>query len=108
MHAEREITRAAKWTLLFRRLSKPSTGIKAELMRCIYCAVAVPRFTYVADVWFTPLQKAEGRKRTMGSVSTVCQLTSIQHIATTAITGTMRTVATDTQTSLKPMPMCCQ
>lgn len=96
VQAENAIAKAAKWTLLFRRLTKPSTGIHTTFMCCLYRAIAVPKYTYAADVWFTPLHRKEGQKRTTGSVNVVRKLTSIQRIATTAITGAMRTTATDT------------
>jgi hypothetical protein len=70
IQAEKAIAKAAKWTLLFRRLSKPSTGVQASLMRQLYCAVAIPKFTYAADVWFTPVQRRGFMKRAGGSVGT--------------------------------------
>ena len=60
----------------------------------------------MADVWFTPLQKLNGQKRTKGSVGVVRKLTSIQCIATIAIMGAMRTMATDTlevHTDIQPI-----
>jgi hypothetical protein len=64
-------------------------------MRRLYCAVAIPKFIYVADVWFTPIQRHEGKKKETGLVGAARKLTSVQRIATIAITGAMRTTATD-------------
>jgi ribonuclease HI len=94
--AEKAVAKAAKWTLLFRRLTRPSTGVRMGLMRQLYCAVAIPKFSYAADVWYTPIHRPEGKKKARGSVSVVRKLTSLQRIATIAITGAMRTTATDT------------
>ena len=65
-------------------------------MRLLYCTVAIPKFTYAADVWYTPVQKKEGRKKAKGSVGLVCKLTSVQQLATIAITGAMCITASDT------------
>ena len=64
-------------------------------MRRLYRAVAIPKFTYAADIWFTPLHWKEGQKRLMGSVGVARKLSSLQCIATIAITGAMKTTATD-------------
>jgi len=61
IHAERTIAKAAKWTLLFCRLTKPSTDVKLDLMRYLYHVVAIPKLTYAANVWFTPINKKEGK-----------------------------------------------
>ena len=45
-------------------------------------------------MWYTPVQK-EGRKKAKGSVGLVCKLTSVQRLATIAITSAMRTTASD-------------
>jgi hypothetical protein len=95
IQAEKAVAKAVKWTLLFRRLSKPSTGVQAKYMRQLYTAVAIPKFTYAADVWFTPIQRQAGRRRASGLVGVVRKLTSVQRMATIAITGAMKTTATD-------------
>jgi hypothetical protein len=64
-------------------------------MRQLYAAVAIPKFTYAADVWFTPIQRQAGRRRASGLVGVVRKLTSVQRMATIAITGAMKTTATD-------------
>ena len=73
IHAEKTLPKAAKWTLQWRRLYM-------TYMRHLYCAVAIPKITYTADVWFNPLQRKEGQKRTSGWVGLVRKLTSIQRI----------------------------
>jgi len=92
----RAIEKATKWVLLFKRLTKPSTGVRLKLMRQLYLAVGVPKMTYALDVWYTPPHKGIGKKRNSGSVTALRQMSKIQRIATIAITGALRSTATDT------------
>ena len=93
--AEWAMAAAAKWTLQFHRLTKPSTGIRSKFMRQLYCAVAVPRFTYTADVWYAPVIWTTQDTKATRSVGVTKRLESIQRIAVTTISGTMCTMATD-------------
>ena len=61
MQAEKTIAKAVKWTLLFCRLSKPLPGIHTKYMHQLYSTVAIPKFTYAADIWFTPVQRHVGK-----------------------------------------------
>jgi len=54
------ISRATKWILLFRRLTKPMLGLSARFMRRLYITVAVPKMTYGLDVWYMPPYKEQG------------------------------------------------
>ena len=82
-------------TLCFHRLARPSTGIRSRLMRQLYQAVAVPKFTYAAIVWFTPITQVPRCAKASGSVDAVRQVDSIQHITVTAIMGRLCMTATD-------------
>ena len=93
--AQRAIANATKWLLQFRRLTRPSTGTSAELMRQLYLAVALPKITYGLDVWYTPLNKRAGQTKNSGSAAVLRQLQKTQRIATLAITGALRTTPTD-------------
>ena len=73
----------------------PSAGIWPWLMRQLYNAVAVPRMTYTVDVWYTPIYKQQGRMRTSSSVGVMGKLASLQRMATTAITGALRSTDMD-------------
>ena len=84
--AQRATANATKWILQFRRLTRPSTGVGAKLMRQLYLAVALPKITYGIDIWYTPPHKPVGRTRNSGSVGALRNLTKIQRIATLAIT----------------------
>ena len=95
MQVEKAFAKAVKWTLLFCRLSKPSTGVHARYMQQLYSVVVIQKFTLAADIWFTPVQRHVGRKKATGSVGVVCKLTSVQRIVTIAITGIMKTTVTN-------------
>jgi ribonuclease HI/endonuclease/exonuclease/phosphatase family metal-dependent hydrolase len=93
--AQRAIANATKWILQFRRLTRPSTGVKSKLMRQLYLSVALPKITYGLDVWYTPPTKPAGFSRNTGSVGVLRSLQKTQRIATLAITGTLRSAPTD-------------
>ena len=89
------IAKATKWVLLYRRLTKPSTGLSAKFMRRLYITVAVPKMTYGLDVWYTPPNKPVGRKKNSGSVKALRELGKLQRLATLAINGALRSSPTD-------------
>ena len=93
--AQRATANATKWILQFRRLTRPSTGVKARLMRQLYLSVALPKITYGIDIWYTPPSKSAGCTRNLGSVGILRNLQKIQRIATLAITGTLRSSPND-------------
>src|SRR6266481_8815110 len=61
----------------------------------MYNAVAVPKITYAADMWYTPKHKKVGARKNSGLVGITNRLASVQRMATLAITGAMHTTATD-------------
>ena len=93
--ASNSLAKATKWVLAFRRLAHPSAGIRPRLMKQLYNAVAVPRMTYAVDIWYTPVHKQQGRMRASSSVGATGKLASLQRMATMAITGALRSTATD-------------
>jgi ribonuclease HI len=93
--AQRATANATKWTLQFRRLTKITTGVGPKLMRQLYLAVALPKITYGLDVWYTPPTKPAGYTKNIGSVGILRNLQKVQRMATTAITGTLRSAPTD-------------
>src|ERR1700678_574095 len=76
-------------------LTKPTTVVKATLMRQLYLAVALPKITYGIDIWYMPSTKPAGYTRNTGSAGALRGLQKIQQIATLAITGTLRTSPND-------------
>jgi ribonuclease HI len=93
--AQRATANATKWILQYRRLTRPSTGVGSKLMRQLYLAVALPKITYGLDVWYTPPSKPAGSTKNTGSVGVLRNLEKAQRLATTAITGTLRSAPTD-------------
>jgi len=88
---QKTISKATSYVLLFRRLTRQSIGVSANLMRKLYLSVVIPKMTYGLDVWYTPPHKLKGRKRQTGSVKALKEFKKIQRIATLAITGALRT-----------------
>ena len=89
------VAKATKWTLAYWRLARPSTGIWLRLMRQPYNAVAVLKMIYATDVWYMPMYLRAGRERHCGSVGITGRLASVQCLASTTITGTLCSMATD-------------
>ena len=89
------ISKATKWTLLYKWLMKPASGLSARFMKCLYLTVAVPKMTYGLDIWYTPPSREPGKKRSSGSVKALKELSKLQHTAALAMIGTLRTTPTD-------------
>jgi len=87
--------KATAWVLNFRRLTRPSTGIRARLMRQLYISTVIPKMTYCLDVWYTPPTKPPGGINYRGSVRALKKMTKIQRMATLAITGGMWSTPND-------------
>ena len=64
-------------------------------MRQLYTVVAILKMTYAIDVWLMPPRKRDGAKRYTGSVNITNRFATLQRMAVLAITGAMRTTATD-------------
>jgi len=93
---ERATRSAEAWINLVRRLARTSKGISAKGMRQLYTSIAIPRMSYVAEVWFVMPHKhsASSKKRT-GSVKFTQKLQSAQRRAVITMLGAMRTTAGD-------------
>ncbi|KAH6908836.1 hypothetical protein BKA70DRAFT_1029266, partial [Coprinopsis sp. MPI-PUGE-AT-0042] len=89
------VEKATQWVMMYKRLTKPSTGVRSKLMRQLYMAVGVPKMTYALEVWYDPPLKEEGRKRNSGSVRALKLMARVQRMATLAITGYMKSTAND-------------
>jgi hypothetical protein len=96
VQGRRAAAKATNWILMFRRLTRPSTGVSARLMRQLYLTVAIPKMTYGLDVWYTPPRLAIGKTRRKGSVGALRELEKVQRIAALAINGALRSTAGDT------------
>lgn len=80
---------------MFRRLTRPASGLSSRYMWQLYLAVAVPKMTYGLDTWYTPPNKELGKKRNSGSVGALKEFTKLQRIAILAINGALRSSPTD-------------
>ena len=70
--------------------------MSASGVRQLYNTVAVPGFTYRAEVWYTGLHKPKEEGNTKGSVAITNKLRSMQRKVASTITGALRTTAGDT------------
>jgi hypothetical protein len=95
LQVEHAVAKASRWVSLFKRIARNRSGLSSPLLRRLYKAVAIPKITYAADVWFTPIHQPPGAKRRLGSVGAANRLTRVQRQAAIAITGCFRTTATD-------------
>jgi hypothetical protein len=91
----RTVKKAMNYTLAYKRLTRTIKGASLHIMRQLYISVIIPKIQYAADVWITPLDRKSNAKKTAGSVSAIRRLSSVQRIATLAITGAMRSTATN-------------
>jgi hypothetical protein len=94
-HLKYAVGKGMKWTLQLKRLTRPSTGISPGLMGRLYLGVALPKMTYAASVWYTPPFKNEHSLHRLGNVGFAKALGRVQRVAVIAITGAMKTMATD-------------
>jgi Reverse transcriptase (RNA-dependent DNA polymerase) len=96
LHHAKVIASATFWSSQIWRVSKTASGMSATGVRQLYNTVAVPGFTYGAEVWYTSLFKLGGVGNTKGSVATTNKLKSIQRKVAVTITGALCTTAGDT------------
>jgi hypothetical protein len=89
------LTAASFWASRIWRLAKSASGVSTSGVKQLYNTVAVLRFTYGAEVWYTPLHCPNGSKNTRGSVKVTNKLRSAQRKITKAITGVLSTTAGD-------------
>lgn len=110
-HAAYAVGKGTEYVLQLRRLLRTSMGIPTKLMHQLYQAVAIPKFTYAADIWFHPLFKKDSNASQHGSKRTADCLTSVQCLAALSIMGTMRTTPTNSleaHANLLPIPLLMQ
>ena len=94
--SERAASSAEAWINLVQRLARTSSGISAKGMRQLYIAIAIPKMSYAAEVWYTlpHFPNSKTKKRT-GSIKFTQKLTSAQQRMTITMMGAMRTTASD-------------
>jgi ribonuclease HI len=87
----RALAKGMKWAAQLHRLARTSYGASAHTLRRLYLSIAVPRFAYAIDVWYTPVTLGtRPRERGKGSTGFARRLQRIQSTAARAILGAMR------------------
>lgn len=89
VQANNAIAKGLAYVFQLKQLSTTAKGIPLRQMRQLYQAVALPKMTYAADLWFTPSFREGTDTLQRGSVGIAKRLSSVQHIAALAITGAM-------------------
>ena len=87
------LTTATFWSAKLWRVTKSTSGLSTAGTKQLYNTVAVPRFTYGAEVWYTYLHKTEATGKTKGSVAITNKLHSTQRKVAKSITGGLSTTA---------------
>ena len=95
IQAQKGIANATKWVMQFHRLTWILTGLSIQLLHQLYITVVIPKMTYAIDIWYTPLTKPPGHRRSVGSVGVLWQMTKLQRMASLGIIGHMRSTPTD-------------
>ncbi|QRW06107.1 Reverse transcriptase from transposon X-element protein [Ceratobasidium sp. AG-Ba] len=102
------LIKGLQWTSQLGRLARMSYGASPRTARRLYLSIAVPRFTYAADVWFQPVRPpTTGSTRFRGSIGFARRLAVVQSSAARAILGALRStpvVHLDAFASLLPLP----
>ncbi|QRV81763.1 Reverse transcriptase from transposon X-element protein [Ceratobasidium sp. AG-Ba] len=95
------------WTSQLGRIARMSVGASPRIVRKLYLSIAVPRFTYAADVWFMPISPPKDDKtRATGSIGFADRLSVIQSSAARIILGALKStpvVHLDAFSSLLPI-----
>lgn len=88
-HAEKAAAKGSKYVAQLSRLARTTKGLRAKHVRRLYIAVAAPKMTYAADVWFKPVRKVQGA-RSQGSTGFAQCIAKVQRTAALSITGALR------------------
>jgi hypothetical protein len=92
------IKKGTIWAAQIRRIAKQSWGVTRvtpKYARRLYISVALPRTLYAVDLWCISTQSDHPGPRATGSAKVTRQLATLQRVATTAISGGLRTSPTE-------------
>jgi ribonuclease HI len=117
--AAKAVATGTVWVGQMRRVARMNHGFSTHAMRRLHQCVLIPRITYAADVWYTPvtryikkpkaeLRPGETNKRDLGSVGFAVKLASVQRQSALAITGALRTTsltALDAHANILPIDL---
>ncbi|QRV88338.1 ribonuclease H-like protein [Ceratobasidium sp. AG-Ba] len=103
--AAKAVASGTAWAGQIKRVARINHGFSAHAMRRLHQCVLIPRISYAADVWFTPITRSkkkpvselgqgERNPRDYGSVGFARKLASVQRLSAIAITGALRTTST--------------
>ena len=95
MHIPKVITSATWWLQQLWRISKTVGGLSPGKVWQLYNTVAVPTFTYVADIWYIPPFKQADHTKLSSLVAPTKAFTSLQRQVTHYITGGINGTAED-------------
>lgn len=79
LHHQKVIAKATWWINQISRLSRVSGGLPTKRIRQLYTTIAIPIFTYAADIWFTDIHPSSTRSKWLVLVALSKKLTSVQH-----------------------------
>jgi len=94
-HLQKVIASTTWWSSQVAHLSKVSGGMPPRCIRQLYNTVAVPAFTYVADIWYTGIRSSSTNKKRLGSITITKKLIPIQCQISKLVTGALSTTAGD-------------
>jgi ribonuclease HI len=94
-HCAKVIASATWWSFQIARLARSSGGMPPSRVRQLYNTVAVPAFTYAADVWYMGIHKPADSSKNRGSVAVTNRLVSVQRRVAKLITGSLSSTAGD-------------
>ena len=94
-HCAKVTASATWWSFQIARLSRISGGMPPNRVRQLYNTVAVPAFTYAADVWYTGIHKPSDSPKSRGSIAVTNKLISVQRRVAKTIIGSLSSTAGD-------------
>ncbi|KAG5736095.1 hypothetical protein E4T56_gene6292 [Termitomyces sp. T112] len=77
-HSQKVAASAAWWTHQISRLSRISGGMPPHRVRQLYNTVAIPAFTYAADVWYTGVREGPKGAHQMGSLAVTKKISPLE------------------------------
>jgi hypothetical protein len=92
----RAVAKGTAWVSQLSCLAKTSYGASPSKVRRLYLSIAIPRFAYAVDIWYSPVTLKGTARRGAGLIGIANKLARIQNIAARAILGVMRSTPVDT------------
>ena len=83
------------WASCINCLLRSASSVSTAGAKQLYNTVAVPRFTYGAEVWYTYVHKPPSSAKLKGSVSITNKIKTAQRNVAAVVTGSLRTTVGD-------------